>query len=61
MSALLFQPLHDSASVPAGLVELVREVKSMRPDERRWVVRYTDPWMGGHMIVAYGHELQVTS
>jgi hypothetical protein len=48
--------------MPAGLVEIVEESKGTAHREvRRFVVRYTCPWMGGHEVIAFGHELQLTT
>jgi hypothetical protein len=60
--ALLFQPLMETPKRPAGLVEIRLEVKGLtQPADRRFIVQYTCPWMGGHKIIAYGYELQLTT
>jgi hypothetical protein len=59
--ALLFQHENNNPAFPAGLVEIVSEVKDAYTG-RLFLVRYTDPWMSGaDTFVAYGSELQLTT
>jgi hypothetical protein len=56
---LLFQAVNCDSRYPDGLVEIVSESKRFLP-ERRFVVRYTDPWFSGYdPFVAFGYELQI--
>lgn len=63
MSALLFcNSTGGSIFYPDGLVEIVQEVKEPYfRRNRQFIVKYTDPWMGDELFVAFGEELQLTT